>query len=347
MSSIRAGARFSTSLVVAALVQACGGAPLAPDRLEQAGGRVSPGGGPLVFTVPPVDPAVVDFILPLGNLNPPSHTLPTDHIYFYMGFLRPSPGAVPVVSPGGGTVAAIFRGSPDSKIFVRASATHQWYLDHVVLNGDIREGVTLTPGQALGTTGRGFGLDLGVLNQSRALGFLNPARYSGDTLYADAPLRYFEEPVRGQLYAMVRREGEGLDGRIDYDEAGRLTGNWFFEGLPASRSTDVSAGASQLAFVYDNVRPAEAVVSTGGVLGPIGVFVVESGSPAWRDVTPERGPVVFRLSQSGGTLGIRSPQVVGSLLVEMLATDRLRAEFVAGAGQVSGGFTGAARVFVR
>jgi len=30
-----------------------------------------------------------DTVIPLGNLNPPGHTLPTDHIYFYIKATAP------------------------------------------------------------------------------------------------------------------------------------------------------------------------------------------------------------------------------------------------------------------
>lgn len=321
--------------------------PDAPGVLTPGSGTAS-GGGPLVFTASPVDPAVLDFILPLGNLNPPDHTLPSDHIYFYVGFLRPGVRNVPVVAPGDGTITTILRGSrPDTKIFVRVSASHQYYLDHVVPDPGIQQGTRLTAGQPIGTSGSGFGVDLGVINASRTLAFANPARYPDDTRHADAPLQYYAEPVRSQLYAMVRRDSDGRDGRIDYDVAGRLSGNWFFEGLPVSRSAEVSAGPAELAFVFDNVRPAEAIVSMGGLLGLTGTYRIQAGAVPFADLSPESGVVVYRLSQSGGTLGNASTAVLGSLVVQMTAPDRLRAELVRGSASAAPAFSQDARVYVR
>jgi hypothetical protein len=37
-----------------------------------------------IFTVSPTDIDNIDHIVPLGNLNPPGHTLPTDHMYVYL-----------------------------------------------------------------------------------------------------------------------------------------------------------------------------------------------------------------------------------------------------------------------
>src|SRR5689334_8944172 len=44
--------------------------------------------GTLRLRVSPIDVGEIRFITPLGNLNPPAHTIPTDHIYFY--FANPS-----------------------------------------------------------------------------------------------------------------------------------------------------------------------------------------------------------------------------------------------------------------
>lgn len=62
-------------------------------------------GGNEIFTVSPLDPADFTGLVPLGNLNPPGHTFPTDHLYFYVRRQTPGdwatpPAAVPVVSPG-------------------------------------------------------------------------------------------------------------------------------------------------------------------------------------------------------------------------------------------------------
>ncbi len=50
-----------------------------------------------VFTMSPVDPGLIRYIIPLGNLNPPSHTFPTDHMYFHLSL--DTSGAVTVQAP--------------------------------------------------------------------------------------------------------------------------------------------------------------------------------------------------------------------------------------------------------
>ena len=48
---------------------------------------------------------------------------------------------------------------------MRATSTFWYYVDHVVLDGAIRQGGLLTAGQRIGTSPAvGFGVDLGVVN---------------------------------------------------------------------------------------------------------------------------------------------------------------------------------------
>jgi hypothetical protein len=62
-----------------------------------------------VFTVSPLDFDDIAEIITLGNLNPPSHTFPTDHMYFYItrGENAESPDVVPFYSPADLTVTRI------------------------------------------------------------------------------------------------------------------------------------------------------------------------------------------------------------------------------------------------
>lgn len=50
-----------------------------PQSVSNLAGPSCPSGS--VFTVPPVAPGDFISVTPLGNLNPPDHTIPTDHIY--------------------------------------------------------------------------------------------------------------------------------------------------------------------------------------------------------------------------------------------------------------------------
>jgi hypothetical protein len=334
--------RFAiVGVFVTVAAAACGGggasSPAAPAEIER----------PFSFKASLVDPALVDFILPLGNLNPPGHTLPTDHIYFYVGFLRPEIRGVPVFAPGDGVVQIILRSAaPDVKLFVRVNSTFMYYVDHVVLDPAIREGASLTAGQLLGTSSTGgFGVDLGVINAGLTHFFVTPARYPSDTLHADAPLKYYEEPLKSQLYAMVRRDGVDKDGRVDFDVAGRLQGNWFHESLPVSESANSSGWTRHLAFVFDNVQPSRPRVSIGGTLSMTGVFGIDGADPAFDSVTPDSGLVRYRLHRSGGLGFPEDPQILGTLLVQLIDATHLRVE--AAAFGTPAAFSSAAQTYIR
>jgi hypothetical protein len=331
-------------VLLGALTAACGSGSVSSPTAPGGVGGVN---APLVFKASLVEPAQVDFILPLGNLNPPGHTLPTDHIYFYVGFLRPEIRGVPVFAPGDGTVQTVLRSSaPDVKLFVRVNSTVQYYVDHVVLDPGIGQGTPLTAGQRLGTSGTGgFGVDLGVINASITLPFITPGRYSGDSLHADAPLKYYEEPLRSQLYALVRRDAPDKDGRIDFDEPGRLQGNWFHETLPIAESAQPTGWSRHLAFVYDNIRPSERRIAIGGLLVMSGAFAVDPADPPFTSVTPQSGLVGYHLRR-GGPFGAPPEFPVGSLIVQMLDASRIRVE-AATTTAPPASFSAAAQVYVR
>ena len=89
-----------TILILPILLGACTKSP--ESRLPA--GRAEP-----IFSVSPLDIESIFRIVLLGNLNPPGHVFPTDHIYFYIsnpdGDNRPD--IVTLYSPGDLTVTAI------------------------------------------------------------------------------------------------------------------------------------------------------------------------------------------------------------------------------------------------
>lgn len=319
---------------------ACGGSGSSPGAPGSTGSTLpGVGAGPLVFKVSPIDPSAIRWITPLGNLNPPDHTLPTDYIYFY--FAAPDAGESPIArrtavfAPADGVVTTVLGGAgTESKVFVRATTTVQDDVDHVILDASLAFGATIAAGQRLGTTGTAYGMDLGVINDAVTLSFVNPSRYIADTLHADAPLKYYAEPLRSQLYARVQRIGLDLDGRIDDDVAGRLAGNWFQEN-----------GGAQMSFAYDTYDPSQVRIAVASAFVTGGVFAIASGDPLPRDVSAASGPIRYTL-----TRGITGPPVGGTpsntLLVQMLSDQRMQAELLA-LGAAADSFTSASRIFVR
>lgn len=197
------------SAVLVAFASACTHGVTAPsDAASQPGA-----GAPLVFRASPLDESEIRFIVPLGNLNPPGHTFPSDHIYFYNRIPNtPFPGAVPVYAPGDGRVQFILQSGVESQVGVRTGICI-YYLDHIVLDPSVQIGVTLTAGQRIGVTGSvAYGIDLGVINEQKTVYFVNPLLFPGTSVHGDAPLTYYEEPLRSRMYGRVQAVGSNLDG---------------------------------------------------------------------------------------------------------------------------------------
>lgn len=300
-----------------------GGGTTSPSSSTSNNAASSFPSGTLVLKHSPIDQSAIAWITPLGNLNPPSHTLPTDHIYFYV--LDPVTGFplnlahVPFYAPGDGTVTWMLGGAgQESKVIVRQTSTYSYYVDHLILASGISVGTVLTSGQQIGTSGNAYAVDLGVINDSLTLGFVNPSRYTdGEMLHADAPLKYYTEPLRSQLYAKVQRTGSDRDGTIDYDKAGTLAGNWYSQ-----------FGSLPLSFAYDTYDGSVPLISIG--VGTFqGVFGFAAGDPLPRDVTVANGTLLFSLypTQTG------PKRTVGPtthwMLVQMIDSTHIREEIFA------------------
>ncbi len=308
-----------------------------------------------VFTASPLEADEIERIIPLGNLNPRGgHVFPTDHIYLNYGG---KPG-LEVFAPGDGTVFAIrpqLHGG--DKIEVRVDRNVTYYLAHVRLQGGIRVGMRLKAGQAIGRVAGESTLDLGACDaRAKISGLLDPSRYPWPTLHAVPPLELFAEPLKSRLHAKVAGGASDGIGRFDFDQAGKLVGNWFHESLPASQSARAGPEiwSRQLAFVCDNRRPGAVRVSIGGTVAPAGLYAVRSGGPDPAAVSQATGLVRYELAATGGrgSPPLRedsAPQApLGVLCVQLTGERKLRAEYFPGkrAGDVVG-FTAEASLYVR
>jgi hypothetical protein len=223
-----------------------------------------------------------------------------------------------------------------------------YYLDHVQLDGSITEGTMLTAGQRIGQSGSlTYGIDLGVFSSLKKNFFINPARYPPESVNGDAPLKYFEEPLRSRLYALVYTASGDRDGRFDYDVSGYLAGNWFLEGLPVEQSGNFTAWPQHLAFVYDNYDPSSIRVSIGGTLGMVGAYAVQAGAPDPRTVSAATGKVAYQLTIGVPPGATPDPAKKGLLIVQMLDASRIRVEVFSGSQAADADFTSAARIYVR
>ena len=301
----------------------------------------------------PLDLAEIRSITPLGNLNPRGgHVFPTDHIYLDYGGRE----GLPVRAPASGRVFAVRGQIRDAfKIEVQVNGRFSYYVAHVLPVKGLSVGSTVASGEIIAhTSGRSM-LDLGCVDTQVTLkGFVNPDRYPESTLHCVSPLRLYDEPLRTQLYSKVMRDGADKDGRIDYDIAGRLVGNWFLEGLPVAESSRGSPGtwAKQLAFAYDIGQPVIRHASIGGTIAPAGLYELSSVSPDPAEIDVKSGLVRLILTipepQENVPPHHKATSATGILLVQMLTPSRVKVEFFRGrkAEEITG-FTASARVYER
>src|SRR3954470_17058249 len=147
--------RMSAIAAIALSIACAGGSQTSPSSTNGNTSSNNPFGlpaGTIAFHAAPVAPEAIRFITPLGNLNPPGHTLPTDHIYFY--FADPNAGEQPaarrtaVFAPEGGTVSFLIGGQGiESKVMVSVTSNMWYYLDHVIPDIPVSVGTKVTAGQ--------------------------------------------------------------------------------------------------------------------------------------------------------------------------------------------------------
>jgi len=237
------------------------------------------------FTVPPFDTADVTGLVPLGNLNPPGHTFPTDHMYFYCFTNKAS---LNIKSPGNAHILRIGRthynagtATDHYDYYIAMGSDNSFmYWGHVsnlssrlVTAVNNFAGVTCdtpyatggstyqqcymtvslsaTPGEILGIANSNNGLagmDLGVTVNNLGANPLD---------YFDAASRAIMEPKLGSFDGKTRRTVPPIAGEFLLDKTGTAQGNWF------KGSTQKGAEDNNIALVPDNVIPSQLAFSVG------------------------------------------------------------------------------------
>lgn len=281
------------------------------------------------FSASPLALGVLQSIIPLGSLNPPSHTFPTNHMYFNWRTQIDTtidPSLLPVVyAPTSGTIATVVRrnNGTDGQIIFHANRQFYFYVSHVVADAEFVVGSTVAAGQRLGTGSRHtVGVDLGVINFDRVPNFfLAPQRNTFESRFGDSPLRYFAEPLRSSLEALVLTSAADKNGAFALDQAGRLVGNWYVPGLPEDQTSEGMV-TNHLAFAYDELDPTQIMIGIGGTLGVTGgQYRVSGNTPDPAGVSMASGIVAYTLVTV--PLSMTNP---GVLLVQLTDDFTLRAE---------------------
>jgi hypothetical protein len=295
----------------------------------------------VIFKICPVDTATIVEASPLGNLNPPGHTFPSDHIGFYLKGSDP----IPVSAMTEGIIQKIYHNewSDDYRIEIKHTQSIMSYFDHISnLPPNINEGTAINTGDLMGY-GRASvsAIDIGVINYNKINSFIIPERYHEFHLFCDDPYSYFPDSIRQILEKKNPRIGEPKGGKVNYDIDGTLSGNWFLEGTPVTwEASSYLYGENQIAFVYDMYNAATIRISCGGTLeGAPFVLKVIGNRPHPASVTSSSGIIEYELD---------SPYLLVTMLVEMIDDRKIKVEtFIDESPSEVNSFTSSARIYTR
>lgn len=344
---------FGAALLI--LTAACGGGGGGPTSSSLG---APPGlaacAAPQFLTAPLVPVGNINFISPLGNLNPPQHTFPTDHIYLYMGLFSPiaAPSAIVVTSvlvqhrTGGGQPAV-----SDYALTFFPCADVMMQLGHVASLaaqlsakvGSLDAGcgashqtggfttqqcrkdvnIPMAAGEIIGMSAGT--LDVWARDRRVTVTYANPSRLSdpagafGDGHVA-CPLDYFTTSIGDLMRAKLgagsqRRTIPPVCGDVAQDVPNSAAGRWIRIGSPTYPEDP------HLALVHDNVNPANGVFSVG-----VSIASLPSGVYGFTPATTGRVNLDFRLVTTVGELGCYQVQGNRRVLIQLTSATRLRIE---------------------
>lgn len=192
-------------------------------------------------------------------------------------------------------------------------------------------------------------MNWGVLDESETLNYINSERYNR---YAFAVhfIPYCQEELKEELLGKIgsaapynyQRTTEPLWGKVDFDESGKLVGNWFLKDI--DESDPMAYPEKHLSFVYDMWDPTQIRVGIGGTLDITRtVYSVDGNSPDPADVTTTTGQIIYHLQ---GTEEFGEQSIKATLLVEMIETNKVKVEGSSG-WQSSLSFTDNAKYYIR
>jgi len=248
------------------------------------------------FTHPPSGWNDFVKLIPLGNLFPPEHTIPTHHMYIRLEYAK----QVDFQAIGDIRILEIVRyrypeqndedymftfalcdqvygyfihirqlSDKVMKAFDEGACEEDSYGDGKYQTCTRKVDVEVKGGEYLGRVGKKDtgGYDLGVYDLRKPLKWANPARNQGRAMLLVCPLDYYADGVRKQMYEKIEREEEPRCGKVNQDVNGTLKGNWYHESANPEGHGEWN---TELAFAEDNNEPTTYAVSIGGIFTDAG-----------------------------------------------------------------------------
>lgn len=293
-----------------------------------------------------------DRIIPLGQINPPGHIFPTDHIYFVLNGQYKN-----VYAPAGGKILYIEETGMygDGAIRIAATDSMTYYLGHIFVDENLEVGQNVSSGDILGLSGNTSCVDFGLLNKNIENNFLNE-KYPPTTIYGDKPLSYYIEPLKSQLYSLVKTptppenndyvyDGGVTDGSFAYDDLGSLLGNWFRENC--FNADGWYDWEDTLSFGFDVYFPNQIRYGVGEYSY---AFALNNDDSPIRpeDVSVSSGKITYYIYNANNTsIGLPNSSRIGLLIVQMISDTKLRLEFFEDTDNQTRDFTTSSSYYVR
>lgn len=379
-----------TIFIILAVFVACKHDVSGPDNPQEPVDGYPYPKGRIYLTHLPVDPDRVVEFLGLGNMN----VLPEDH----GGFFTPREGwyeepVIPVYAPADGKITELIQDwyewldphGHDLAMRIKVSTTMVVSFGHMSdfapeiweAAGELQTGYSVSnkvdievkAGQVVGYIGTQGAMDWYIGDSELKLDFVNPDRYPLPWIISGCYHDYYREPLRSELLEITPRTAEPRCGKIDFDVAGRMIGNWFWEDeVPDYAFTDYS---THLAIVYDEFFGYERIAISDGSAsrpdsphdgderfgpGSSRVFWIKGNHPRPENIGVSDGMIKYEiLDRSYGSYAPGTPisepetlPVAGVLLIEMLDENRIRIErFMNKTADEIDNFGANARIYVR
>ncbi len=362
--------------------------------------------------VPPMKVEQIGSIQPYG-LMIGGHVTPIDHQYYLGPDVNSLRDTYDVVAPADGYITQIqHRGqnyntpshtkdqpsSDEYRLVFAHSCSFFTYVDLVTsIDDHIKaewpgwdphdnkgfKAIKVKQGEVIGHIG-GQTLDFAVWDLSqKPLGFIVPSAYDGEAwkVWTAPTTKYLDPKVKDQVIAKYMRTADPIDGKIDYDQDGKLIGTWFLKGTNGYSGTDGHGmpgyWAGHLSFAPNYLDPTKFIISMGNYPGqlsygnnngnPAGAnaqqFGVNGNTPDPTTISTSSGLVKYELVQQDlilpngqryggqfatGITAVNSSVVQGVALVQLTQTRELKFEVFPGktVDQVSG-FDGSAKTYTR
>lgn len=345
----------------------------------------------------PLDPKDIELIIPMGRVQD-SHVTPTDHQYIIPkgteggSIVTDEPEKYQIKAPFDGFITNIelfkepvesaYRKDPYRENFLvvfEYSCDFYTRLIHIdTLSDKVSSSfkfddpnsqhpyayprIAVKAGDVIGTVGP-HSFDFQIMDTTKPnKDILSPENIDPWTSVTVNTFDYISDSLRSQLLTKNIRTKEPLGGKVGYDKAGTLMGNWFRVGRDKNNRDEY--WTENLSIVHDHIDESQIRVSLGKFGGYPKAFGVKGNSPDPKDVSKATGLVKYELVKfdyhdssgknwdtihfSPGLVAKNTDEQAGVVLFELIDDGKLKVEIFPGkSAEEINGFSGNTQIYER